>query len=102
MKAWGEEGNVFAPFPEGGEGKADGAEAGADEVVTKAAESANQRYKRADDGCRILLNLSSRGSSAEGFLGIVSLHVVGDIHANADHTLGRIAQHHTACINQAD
>jgi hypothetical protein len=32
-----------------------------------------------------LLKLSSRGSSAEGFLWILSLHVVVDIHANANH-----------------
>jgi hypothetical protein len=32
----------------------------------------------------------------------LSLHVVGDIDANANHALGSIVHHHTACINPAD
>jgi hypothetical protein len=33
---------------------------------------------------------------------ILSIHVVGDIDANASHALGTIAHHHTARINPAD
>lgn len=33
---------------------------------------------------------------------ILNLHVVGDIDADANHALGNIVHHHTACINPAD